>query len=499
MYDLDKWSTTYGYGDRLYWGWKISDFPNGTYQGAVHALAIAVEMKLVSNEKFALNVIESAIFAIKNIKSSNGSLSESYPQENSFCVTALVAFDVLSAIKILDKRISADKRYEYIEIIRPLIKFISKHDENHAIISNHLATAVASLALWSEFTGEDNLRYKELLSIIYKHQSKEGWYKEYDGADPGYQTLCTYYLASAYDITKDPELKKSIELSASFLKDFIHPDGTIGGLYGSRNTEVYYPSGIVYMAYLNDDFALINKILSKGQHVTPDIIDANNFIPLVNSYGVASLLIHKNGEVPSSISQPIFESIVEKNYSDAGIFIKSTEKYHLILNYKKGGVIKLFDRDTMKLVIEDGGLFGRLKNGKRISTQQFDGEATFSENSINGSFYYINSSVPGPFTTIVIRILSLSVFKSVMIGDIFKKIIVKMLMTNKKKLDGGVKRIFIFSNERIIVKEHITLPNGILLLEHVGKSKAIHMASSGYYLPQVEQMVENNIIEWLTE
>ena len=26
-----------------------------------------------------------------------------------------------------------------------------------------------------------------------EHQSEEGWFKEYDGADPGYQTLCLLF------------------------------------------------------------------------------------------------------------------------------------------------------------------------------------------------------------------------------------------------------------------------------------------------------------------
>lgn len=59
--------------------------------------------------------------------------------------------------------------------------FITKHDEKHAIISNHLATGVAAIALWNKITGETNSRYKELLGLIYDNQSEEGWYKEYEG------------------------------------------------------------------------------------------------------------------------------------------------------------------------------------------------------------------------------------------------------------------------------------------------------------------------------
>ncbi|MCK4822474.1 hypothetical protein KA005_42310, partial [bacterium] len=264
LYNLDPCSSTYGYGDRLYWGWKVSDFANATLQGGVHALAIAIKMGLIENIEFALEVIDSAIMAIARIRSKNGSLVEAYPNEHSFCVTALVAFDVLSAIRYLGTRITEEQKKEYLSIIRPLIHFITYNSEEHAVISNHLTTGVAAIELWNTLTGEASERGKEFLAIIYKHQSREGWYREYDGADPGYQTLCTYYLSCAYEITQDQELLESLIKSGSFLKYFVHPDSTIGGLYGSRNTEVYFPAGIIALSPASDDFALIATLLHRG-------------------------------------------------------------------------------------------------------------------------------------------------------------------------------------------------------------------------------------------
>ena len=172
--------------------------------------------------------------AIQRIKDKNGSVVEAYPRENSFCVTALVAFDVLWAVKYLSDRLDNEVKQRYLKVIKPLIDFITKNGEEHAIISNHLATGVAAIVLWNYLAGDNNQRDKELLQIIYDNQSSEGWYKEYEGADPGYQTLCTYYLSCVYELTKDEKLLESLRRSARFLSHFIHPDGTIGGLYVSR-------------------------------------------------------------------------------------------------------------------------------------------------------------------------------------------------------------------------------------------------------------------------
>ena len=491
LYNLDPCSSTYGYGDRLYWGWKVSDFVNATMQGGVHALAIAIKLDLIGNTGFALEIIDSAIRAIARIRSKKGSLQEAYPNEHSFCVTALVAFDVLSAIRHLGPYIMEQKKKEYLSIIRPLIHFITYNNEEHAIISNHLSTGFGAIELWNTLTGEASGRGKELLSMIYEHQSKEGWYREYEGADPGYQTLCTYYLSCAYEITKDEELLESLIKSGSFLKYFVQPDNTIGGLYGSRNTEVYYPAGIIGLSPISDDFALIATLLHKGilngNHIFPQDIDTNNFIPLINAYAVAALHYEmgrvKIGETPQAPHEKIFS----KKFDHAGIYIHSSDRYYAIANFKKGGTLKVFDKEKGMLDTEHGGIFGRLTNGKRFSTQQFDEKQNFYNCTTHANFFIINESYQIPATSVLLRIFGLTLFRSIYLGNLFKKYIVRMLMTNSKAISGKAIRKFEFTDDKIIVHESISKPKGCNEIGHYGKCKAIHMASSGYYVKQNQQ------------
>src|SRR4030042_1220685 len=79
LYNLDRFSPSYGYADRPYWAWKVSDFANATFQGAAHSLAIALRLGLIENESFVLNVIDSAIRAVERICSKNGSLQGAQP------------------------------------------------------------------------------------------------------------------------------------------------------------------------------------------------------------------------------------------------------------------------------------------------------------------------------------------------------------------------------------------------------------------------------------
>ena len=79
-------------------------------------------------------------------------------------------------------------------------------------------------------------------------QSGEGWFPEYEGSDPGYQTLCLYYLAKIYHLHPDSQLKTALERAVEFLSWFAHPDGTFGGEYGSRRTAIFYPGGLAILS-----------------------------------------------------------------------------------------------------------------------------------------------------------------------------------------------------------------------------------------------------------
>ena len=67
------------------------------------------------------------------------------------------------------------------------------------------------------------------------------------------------------------------------------------------------------------------------------------------------------------------------------------------------------------------------------------------------------------------------------ISNIFKKFVIRKLITRKKRIDGHVVRNFEFLEDEITIRECIIKPKGCHLIGHFGKCKAIHMASSGYY------------------
>jgi hypothetical protein len=501
LINLDPLSSASGIGDREYWGWKIKDFANATLQGGVHSLAIAVKLGLL-NKDHALPVVHQVIAGTEKITNKKGGVGEAYPNENSFCVTALVAFDTLAALNHLKDLIPEEKLTKYIHIIRPLIGFIEKHDEKHAVISNHLATAVAAIILWNDLAKSNSRRHQELLDIIIHHQSAQGWYREYEGSDPGYQTLCTYYLACARELAYNDKLNESLVKSAEFLKYFIHPDGSLGGLYGSRNTKVYYPGGMIALGKAIPVFYDIATGAGKGfknnVHVLPESIDIGNFVPLLNSYAYAALHMEEfeqNGKPGKDLP---FYSDFDLDFSETGLFIKSTPSYYAIINYKKGGTITVFDKKKQILDCEDGGIGGILQNGRKYSTQSFEDSVQFADHKILKHFHLISDTYPTPFRFMILRLFSLTLFKNMTLGNAFKKRVVHMLMTGKKKLKGKAAREFIFQDDKITIKEKVDVPPNTANYGHFGRFKAIHMASAGYFTQHDltgREISDSNLIE----
>ena len=96
-----------------------------------------------------------------------------------------------------------------------------------------------------------------------------------------------HYLAQIYILKPYEELRLALEKSLGFLVCFAHPDGTFGGEYGSRRTEIYYPGGMALLADKFPDAASLHKFMLSSfesrKTVTLADVDMGNTAPLLNS------------------------------------------------------------------------------------------------------------------------------------------------------------------------------------------------------------------------
>jgi len=496
FYDSDPFSRTYGVGDRYYWAWKLIDFPNGTFQGIVNGLARLLRADLLLPEFVSCceGKIDSIFRGADSIRRANGSVEEAFPHESSFCVTALVAYDLLTAIEILDGQIGIRKKEQYLQIVKPMISFLRDADESHALISNHLATAAAALFKWSSLTSErvEN-NGRKFLDRILQHQCSEGWYREYEGPDPGYQTLCTYYLADLHRMRPDLGLQESLERSIQFLWHFAHPDGSFGGLYGSRNTRFYYPAGVRFLAQEIGEAAALDQFM--GESVAEKTVvslvamDPQNVVPMFNAYAWAAV----QGEVSRKARKghlPVLPCLRcdewSKDFPQGGLHVRSGKLFYTIVSFAKGGVVAHYDRSRKKMTWNAGTVVEE-RHHSRLSTQAWcDSPKVIVEGDqmvIESPLTKMNQELTTPFRFLALRIMSLTFMRIGVVNRIIKKLLVWMLITRKRRGKARVKREIRWEKNGQLVVSDTLLGEGraTLTLHSAENFRSIHMASAGYW------------------
>jgi len=469
------------------------DFGNGTYQGAANGLAILWKNNLLPKgfcPDVTIQRIKGIFHGTKALTRKDGSLEEAFPFEGSFCVTALVAYDLLSAMELLGNKLQGDTRSEYISIIEPMIRFLHRADETHGLISNHLATAVAGLVKWQSLTGEDvSRRTGQILSRITDNQSPEGWFSEYGGCDPGYQSLCTYYLAEAHRVNPELGLLEPLRKSIQFLWYFAHPDGSFGGYYGSRNTRCYYPGGIESLSPEIPEAAslaaFMRESIQNQKVVTLASIDEPNLIPTFTSYCLAASKPRVESEKPLPVKQKPFQ----ESFKQAGLFIDHGQDHHTIVSTSKGGVVYHYVEGRLKVC--NPGLASQSAK-KSYSTQAYDPTNPVGikdgEITVECKFTPVLRRLPTPFQFIILRILNLTIMRNYGARDMVKQFLVKFLITGKMK-HLGINRRVIKLGKDLQIGDTPTLPPGMNALHQTKPFSAIHMASQGYWQIQDEEVL----------
>lgn len=491
--DCDPTSGAYGCFDRRYWAWKLTDFPEATFQRNVSALCwLLRNEQSYSRSQKVVEVIKSGLAFAFKIQHRDGSFDQAYPHEHSFGATGFLLPDLISAFQAIKSECNDTEKHLYESGLSRAAKFLTRNSEQHSLISNHLAGAALGLFKAGDLFNENQFSIKgqALLDSILTNQSPEGWFPEYGGADPGYQTLCMHYLAQVYRIKPSEALRRALEKSLGFLKYFAHPDGTFGGEYGSRRTEVYYPGGIALLAGEFPVAASLHKFMltsiETGNTVTLTDIDMGNTAPLLNS---TILALERESLLIGTLPLPFQEELEDKEFSKAGIAIRSRRNYYLILGASNGGVAKVFNKKSGRLVFDDCGAYGVTERGGKLTTQStcLDNPLQMDNNSLEceSNFYPIKNSYPNTFNYLILRLMNLTLMRIGFLNEMMKKLMVSVLVKNSSKINMSRKRVIKLNPQSMEITDTITNSGKIRLksLAQGFKFSAIHMASARYFTP----------------
>lgn len=323
--DFRQDSKTYGSADREYWAWKTKDFANGTLQAGLAGFLDCSSL-LNFSEKQIASVVSCVVQGSRAVQRSNGSFEEAYPGESSYAVTGLVLFNLMYARHKYALYFSAETNQTLTAVVTSCVKFLNNTPETHGVISNHLATTELALNLAQMW-----LRQPLSDCHFFSHQHAEGWFLEYDGADPGYQTLLEHYIAAAVSAGWSPRhYSEKIQSSRHFTRHFTLPNGSFAGEIGARGTGIFYPSCLLLDPNPEDLSWFINVNSSFASAVQPLTVDPGNFVPVFNSWA----LFWK--ENPSK-SQPVPSYVPQENrmsFPAAGLYVGSTSQQKWILSTK---------------------------------------------------------------------------------------------------------------------------------------------------------------------
>jgi hypothetical protein len=482
LMDRNPLSSTYGCFDRNYWHYKIVDFSNGRQQEAALTLALLYTIKHPLNPYYNQEKIRewslSAMQFLNTIQNSDGSFNEYYPHEHAFVTTAFVTFAVSEALLLLN-----EKPPDIVESLVKAGKFLLKRHELDVVNQNlGAAAALQNLYVLTEYEPFHN-NAADKVNASLERQSPEGWFYEYGGPDIGYLSVAISYLAHYYRKTKDGPALSSLKKAIYFLSHFIHPDGTAGGEYGSRNTTYLVPDGIEICAqhdgYASYTAGRLRTSFDTG--VSPLDLDDRYLCNMLYTYLQAFKAYN-----------PLHEKKVPGSqlFPESGLVVEKGDDYTFVANLKKGGVFKVF---SPYQVVSDSGIMGRLSDGKMVSSSFLGSTYTKHgpEYTVNGHLVTVPEQQMTPMKTVIMR-TSLSVGRR-HVSDLAKHYLRRQLITQKHSIPCSFQRN-ITLGKTIHIEDIIEGDCTFTSLHLVDHASLIYIPSSRYF-----QSNELKTHQYLTE
>jgi hypothetical protein len=366
--DRNPYRATYGCLDRQYWHYRTSSFPSEMYQEGVLPLALVYATELPGNRWYAnRRVRELATAGIRfaaRASHADGSCDDYYPFERALGAAVFSLQAAARAYQILEL-----DDPELVAWFHRRAGWVIDHDESGRL-ANHQALAALGLARVWQITGDQGCRQAADARIdrLLAWQDEEGWFEEYGGADPGYQTVTIDCLAKVRGITGDGRLDEPLRRAVGFSRLFLHPDNSYGGEYGSRGTYHLYPHGMELLAAQNADAADLAdgflESLRSGSHAyfTDDRLFAHRLGNLIEAYIDWSPVARADRPAPEAGSIHYLPQ--------AGLLVRRDRAGHTVISASRGGVFKHFAPAGQ--AVTDAGLVVETSDGRLAVSQWHD-------------------------------------------------------------------------------------------------------------------------------
>ncbi|MEQ8820374.1 MAG: hypothetical protein RLY93_09015 [Sumerlaeia bacterium] len=489
MVDKNPLSRTYGCFDRSFWHYRTMDFPCGMHQEFVLPLALAYKLDMPGNVYYGQErlreLAEAGIDYARKSAYPNGSCDDYFPYERALGALTFSLYAMAEAA--IELGLNDDR---HLEFLSRRGRWLLGHNETGQL-ANH--QAFAALALYNVYilTGDQDFREgsDSFKDLALSWQKDEGWFQEYEGADPGYHTCSISFFAKLWQKSRDEALLEPLERAIKFAHNFMHPDGSYGGEYGSRNTYHFYPHGFEVMA---------NRVPEAGQIVEtylqralPERRRYYNDDDRMAAHYVYDWMQAWRDYTPDrqpTISLP--QSTETHWFPEAQILVVKTPHYHAVAAANKGGVFKAFD--AQGAIASDTGLTAEREDGTVVVTHIVDdnnkvqvGEDRRSL-EVRGVFQKRSQPLPTPAKQIVFRVLLLTIGR--FNANLVRSLLQKILITGKNRQPIAFRRRLAFQDDGIEIIDEIKVQESGVKFQRVAAGSdqtSIYVANSNVYQDSV--------------
>jgi len=485
LVDRNPYSPTYGCFDREYWHYRTLDFPCGMSQEFVLPFALLYKKSYPGNRYYNLERMrEIAVAGIRFADKgshADGTCDDYFPYERAMGALVFSLYACTEAYIILG--LDDDKMVDF---FRRRGDHLAKVNETGQL-SNH--QAFAALAAYNVYLISGDEKYKmvseDRVALTLSWQNKEeGWFQEYEGADPGYHTCTIDFLAKLYQKSGDESLIAPLIKAVDFAWHFMHPDGSYGGEYGSRNTYHFYPHGFELMAPLTEKAGQIADHFLRGVEKDKRYHNDDDRMCCHCVYNWLQAWLDYHPDRPPSINE---RANFFRWFPDAKMAVCKTDTYYAVSNLSKGGVTKAFDEEGP--VGSDTGLIGQLDDARVIVSHLVDDKNRIlvdekkREAAVSGFFCYRRTKLSSPFNLVVFRMLLLTIGRFA--PNLTRSLIQKILITGKPRTNYGFSRVIRFLEDGVEIEDQIKGPVPLKRLSVGSDATSIYVANSNVYQESV--------------
>jgi hypothetical protein len=482
LVDRNPYSQTYGCFDREYWHYRTRDFPCGMSQEFVLPFALLYARSYPDNRWYGQERMRELAVAgmhfARRSSHADGTCDDYFPWERAMGALAFSTYAATEAYQVL----GLDDG-ELIEFFRLRGDHLLRHNESGRL-SNHQALSALTLYNIYLLSGDDRFRRgaeeRVALTLSWQHP-REGWFQEYEGADPGYQTCTVDFLAKYWKKSGEEALLGPLRHAVEFCALFLHPDGSYGGEYGSRNTYHYYPHGFELLAAQIPLAAQINDAWLNGAAKGKRYYNDDDRMLGHLSYNWLQAWEDFCPQRPSASLHARADFM--HWMPDAGLAVAKSHDHYLVAGMKKGGVFKYYD--DQRCLASDTGLIGELSDGRVVVAHLQDakhhveadpGKGTFR---VKGLLAVRSAKLSSPFKQILFRMLNMSLGR--FCPDLLRALLQKLLITGKQRTDISFERTLEFGGGRLRVVDRVPTGAGFRRLSIGADATSIYVAASNVY------------------